>query len=144
MNKKIFQQILEKLDKIESRVNNIESTQQEQTQLLHALEYRTDVTNAAVTTIDETLQRTEGKIASMEGKITSMEGKITSMEGKITSMEGRIASLEKTTLSIGEYAEHNRKETIDKLETLDSSVMYLANRLTQHDMQLFDMKRGVK
>lgn len=137
MNKKIFQQILEKLDKIESRVNNIESTQQEQTQLLHALEYRTDVTNAAVTTIDETLQRTEGKIASMEGKITSMEG-------KITSMEGRIASLEKTTLSIGEYAEHNRKETIDKLETLDSSVMYLANRLTQHDMQLFDMKRGAK
>ena len=104
---------------IENTINNIEGTQQEHTQLLRALEYRTDVTNATVTTIDETLQRTEGKIASMKGEMASMEG--------------RMALLEKTTLSIGKNAEHNRKETIVKLETLDSSVMYLANKLTQHD-----------
>lgn len=38
----------------------------------------------------------------------------------------------------------NRRETNDKLDSLDSSVIYLANKFTQHDMQLFDMKRRAK
>lgn len=37
-----------------------------------------------------------------------------------------------------------RKETAEKLDTLDSSVIYLANKLTQHDMQLFDLKQRAK
>lgn len=116
MSEKLLQQILDKLNSIETKVENIESTQHEYTQLLRVLEHRTDVIGAKVIAMEETIQRSEG----------------------------RITSLEKATLAIKEDANQNHKETIEKLETLDSSVIYLANKFTQHDMQLFDMKRRAK
>ncbi|WP_003545305.1 hypothetical protein [Desulfotomaculum nigrificans] len=57
------------------------------------------------------------------------------------------ATLEAITGRIDELKEElilNRRETTEKLDSLDSSVMYLATKLTQHDMQLFDLKRRAK
>ncbi|GAB6158993.1 hypothetical protein JCM39194_21930 [Desulfotomaculum varum] len=57
------------------------------------------------------------------------------------------ATLEAITGRIDELKEElilNRRETTEKLDSLDSSIMYLATKFTQHDMQLFDLKRRAK
>lgn len=116
---RVLNQILDELkslnqrvEKIEKSVGNIESTQQEHTQLLRVLEHRTDVISAKVIAMDETIQRSEGRITSME----------------------------RSTLAIKSKPQRNHRKT----RTLDSSVVYLANKFTQHDMQLFEMKRRAK
>jgi hypothetical protein len=48
---KVLNQILDELKTLNQSVGNIESTQQEHTQLLRALEHRSEVTGIEVTTI---------------------------------------------------------------------------------------------
>ena len=57
---KVLNQILDELKTLNQKVVNIESTQQEHTQLLRALEHRSEVTGTEVTTIKEEINLPKG------------------------------------------------------------------------------------
>ena len=73
MSEKLLQQILEKL-------NGIESTQQEHTQLLRALEHRSEVTGAEISTIKEDITYLKGDAAKNEAINGSVLDKLSDID----------------------------------------------------------------
>ncbi|GAB6159368.1 hypothetical protein JCM39194_25690 [Desulfotomaculum varum] len=73
-----------------------------------------------------------------------MEKVLSQILEELKSLNQRVNNMEQGQQQFKEEVLLNRREIIDKLDSLDSSLIYLANKFTQHDMQLFDMKRRVK
>lgn len=80
---KVLNQILDELKTLNQKVVNIESTQQEHTQLLRALEHRSEVTGAEVTTIKEEINYLKGDAAKNEARHDIVLDKLSDTDEKL-------------------------------------------------------------
>ncbi|CCO08854.1 hypothetical protein [Desulforamulus hydrothermalis] len=117
MSEQILLQILEELKSINQRVSNLEQNQ---------LKLETKIEN-------EVIEKIRGLYDFRE----VVNDNFNKTSNTLEALADRIDDLKEEVLL-------NRRETTEKLDSLDSSIMYLATKLTQHDMQLFDLKRRAK
>ena len=76
---------------------------------------------------------------AVETRLESVETSFESVETRLESVETHLVIVENTVKSLGEMFEHTVKIELESDEKLHKTIMYLTNKVTEHDKEIFNM-----
>lgn len=90
------------------------------------------------------LEELRADVAVLKTDVAELKADVTELKADVTELKADVAELKAGQQKLeGEFANF-KEDTMQKFNSLDISIEYLANKLIKHDMQLYDLKRRAK
>lgn len=112
---------------------------------------RLDQIQNVLTELVRIVGNTNAAVEELRADVTEIKADVAGLKSDVAELKVNVQRLEKNQQillenqqSLEEELADFRKETMQKFNSVDIGIEYLANKLVKHDMQLFEYKRLAK